>query len=105
MIGTILGAVLLAYGFFLCGMIYASMRGRPGRLRVEVGQSTDNGRPVQHVVSARIVDRRGRALHYVRVDLCEDGYEEKLAEAVVDMKHKLRTVEAAARIAGEVESG
>jgi hypothetical protein len=94
----ILACVVLAAGFFMAGAAWASVRRhRPdGRLLwVEVSRSSQ-----EHCIAVSAEDKHGW-LTYERVDLREDGYEEKLAVAVVEMKHKLATIEAAQRIALE----
>ena len=69
--------------------------------RIEVGQSLQAGNiPVEHTISARIVEGRS-VLHYTRIDMREENWEKQLAEATVDMKHKLRAIEAAKRIVDE----
>lgn len=99
---TVMGAGGLALGFFLCGMVWASLGDSHKQFRVEVGPATDNGTRLQHQISVRIVDRDGWALHYKRIDLDDDDCDEQLAVAIAGMKYRLRTIEAAQQIASEL---
>jgi hypothetical protein len=96
----ILACVVLAVGFFVAGAAWASIRARGRDWQVTVGRAADSGRELQHLMSAQLRHRE-KVVHFERVDLREDGYEEKLAVAVAEMKHKLATIEAAQRIALE----
>lgn len=99
-LGTILAGALLAWGFFIAGRCWDTIR-NPGRrrLHVAVRQST-NGEPLPHMMSAQIREGR-RVIHFERVDMREEGWEEQLAEAVAGMKQKARAIEAAERNACE----
>jgi hypothetical protein len=97
-LALILAFVAFAFGGFMVGATWASVRRHhpDGRLLwVEVVPSSQ-----EHCIAVSVEDKRGW-LTYERVDLREDGYEEKLAVAVAEMKHKLATIEAAQRIALE----
>jgi hypothetical protein len=87
---------------FLLGIV--SQRAEPrSQLRVEVGPSHESGSiQIQHTISARLMDRDGRCLHFQRIDMRDEDWEEQLAEATARMKQKARSLEAAKRIAQEV---
>ena len=97
----LLVAVALMVGFAIG---FGVRTGRRPRYRVEVGPSYDGRREVQHMVSARIVTghrKRKRVPHFERVDMREDGWEDRLTVAVAHMKQKRAALLAAERIAGE----
>lgn len=54
---------------------------------------------MQHMMSARIVTRTGRAIHFKRVNMNDDEWEDRLGEAVAEMKSNLETMKALERIA------
>lgn len=91
--------LVVAIGFLAVGFLVGRLSVYQPGYRVEVGQSHDGGVGVDHTVSARIVDRKGYALHYERVDMNRDDWEDQIATATVKMKQKLRGYEAAQRIA------
>lgn len=93
--------VLLLLTVFAMGVSvgYVGGRKRTKKLRVEVGPSNDGSGPMQHMMSARIVTRTGRAIHFKRVNMNDDEWEDQLGEAVAEMKSNLETMKALERIA------
>jgi hypothetical protein len=98
---AVVAAIIFLLGVTVGVFCEISRRTWSGRLSVEVGEATDAGKKIQHQVSARIVDQKGRALHFKRVDMNEEDWELRLGEAVAEMKSKLRTLEAVERITEE----
>lgn len=95
MLFLLIGVLVLVLAAARIGA-WSHKRSRPF---VEVGPSHDGTKLVQNMMSARIM-HHGRAILMKRVDMTSDDCDEQLAEAVAEMKQKLRTIKAAQRIAG-----